>query len=290
MPFAVFRQHQRKLLAVFAILAMIVFVLSDTLPRWMNSGGVNNRDLVVAELYGKKVHLSDLARMNEKRQRANRFMYYSGSGNPTYFGGASRQELIDALILEHEADRLQIPDSASFARDWIDRETSGVMTPALFESILTRYEQRVGGEQLLSDIASQVRIALARQEIAVPVVTPLDVYRNYRDQTERASFKVVPVVVDQFTTKVPRPERLRGPRSSTTNTRTRSPIRPGRHLVSRSRAGSRPSTSPSTPTPLPSGFRPRLPKTSSRLITKAARKSSRSTPNSPWISSSAAPS
>lgn len=205
MPFAVFRQHQRKLLAIFAILAMIGFVLSDTLPRWMNSGGMNDRDLVVAELYGKKIHLSDLGRMNEKRMRANRFMYYAGMGNPNFFGGSTRPELIDALILEHEADRLNIPETSEFARDWIDHETNGAMTPSLFEGILSRYEQRVGGVQLLTDIASQIRIALARQEIAVPMVTPLDVFRNYRDQTERASFKVVPVVVDSFAGKVPEP-------------------------------------------------------------------------------------
>ncbi len=205
MPFAVFRQHQRKLLAIFAILAMVGFVLSDTLPRWINSGAVSPQDVVVAELYGKKIHLSDLSRMNEKRARANRFMYYAGAGSPNYFGGTTRGDLIDALILDHEADRLNIPGTFEFARDWIDHETNGAMTPALFEGILSRYEQRIGGEQLLADIASQIRIGMARQEIAVPVVTPLDVFRNYRDQTERASFKVVPVVVDSFAGKVPEP-------------------------------------------------------------------------------------
>jgi hypothetical protein len=206
MPFAVFRQHQRKLLAVFAILAMIGFVLSDTLPRWINGDRVSAQDIVVAELYGKKIHLSDLARVNEKRQRANRFMYYADRfGNPNFFGGTTRGELIDALILEHEADRLNIPETPEFARDWIDQQTNGAMTPSLFESILARYERRIGGVELLTDIASQIRIALARQEIAVPVVTPLDVFRNYRDQTERASFKVVPVVVDSFAGKVPDP-------------------------------------------------------------------------------------
>ena len=39
------------------------------------------------------------------------------------------------------------------------------------------------------------------------MVTPLDVFRNYRDQTERTSFKVVPVVVDAFADKRPRAER-----------------------------------------------------------------------------------
>jgi hypothetical protein len=206
MPFAIFRQHQRKLLAVFAILAMIGFVLSDTLPRWMNSGGMSDKDLQVAELFGKKIHLSDLAVMNQKRQNANRFMYYADKfGNASFFGGSTRGELIDALILEHEADRLNVPGTSSFARDWVDQQTSGAMTAPLFENILSKFDQKVSGEQLLIDIASQVRIRMASQEIAVPIVTPLDVFRNYRDQTERTWFKVVPVVVDSFAGKVPEP-------------------------------------------------------------------------------------
>ena len=208
MPFAVFRQHQRKLLAVFAILAMIGFVLSDTLPRWMNSGGRSTEDLLVAELYGKKIHLSDLGQMNEQRQRANRFMVYvdrSGSGNTNYFGGTTRSELIDALILEHEANRLGIPRSIEFARQWIDQQSNHTMNAAIFEFALSRFDSKVGGEQLLSDLAGQIRIRMARDEIALPIVTPLDVYRNYRDQTERTSFKVVPVLAESFTGKVGEP-------------------------------------------------------------------------------------
>ena len=204
MPFAVFRQHQRKLLAVFAILAMIGFVLSDTLPRWMNSGRAE-KDTVVADLFGKKVYRSDLAQVEAQRIRANRFMAFadrSGMGNPNYFGGTSRDELIDALILEREANRLGIPDSAEFARRWVDRETNGVMNAAIFDAILDRFEPKVGGEQLLIDLANQIRIRMARDEIALPIVTPLDVFRNYRDQTEKTSFKVVPILAESFTDKV----------------------------------------------------------------------------------------
>jgi hypothetical protein len=202
---SVFRQHQRKLLVVFAILAMIGFVLSDTLPRWINSGQLSDRDLLVAELYGKKIHLSDLAIMNQKRQRANRFMAYADRfGNMNYFGGTSRAELIDALILEHEADRLGIPNTASFARDWIGEQTNGAMNAALFETIRSRFEN-VGGEQLLIDIASQRRLQLASAEVATPLVTPLDVFRNYRDQTERTSFKVVPILAQSYVDQVGQP-------------------------------------------------------------------------------------
>ena len=38
MPFEVFRRNQRMLIAVFGLLAMISFVLSDSLPRLLNAG------------------------------------------------------------------------------------------------------------------------------------------------------------------------------------------------------------------------------------------------------------
>ena len=37
MPFEVFRRHQRKMLAIFAILAMFGFVVSDSLPKLLSS-------------------------------------------------------------------------------------------------------------------------------------------------------------------------------------------------------------------------------------------------------------
>src|SRR4051794_6849447 len=157
MPFAVFRQHQRKLLAVFAILAMIGFVLSDTLNTWSRSGGAAERNIVVAELYGKQIHLSDLGAMNEQRQRANRFMAYAGR-DPGFFGGTTRAEVIHAPLLAHEAARLAIPASTEFARKWIDLQTFGAMNAQLFEVILGRFDNKVSGEQLLSDVAGQVRL------------------------------------------------------------------------------------------------------------------------------------
>ena len=204
MPFAVFRQHQRKLLVVFAIMAMAGFVLSDTLPRWINSGGVNNDDFVVADLFDRSVRRSDIATMGLQRERANQFMAYIG-GDPRFFGGTTQAEMIDAMVLKHEADRLDIPATSAFARRWIDQQTRGGMTAPMFEMILSRFNSTISGEELLINLAEQIRITLARQEMAMPVVTPLDVFRNYRDQTERTSFKTVPFLVDSFVTKVGEP-------------------------------------------------------------------------------------
>ncbi len=204
MPFAVFRQHQRKLLAVFAIMAMIGFVLSDTVPRWINSGGVNNEDYVVADIFDQSIRRSDLAAIGQQRERANQFMANIG-GSARTFGGSSQAELIDALILKKEADRLDIPATSAFARRWIDQQTGGAMTASMFELILSKFNQQISGEDLLTNLAGQIRILMASQEVAMPVVTPLDVYRNFRDQTERTSFKAVPFLVDSFVGKVGEP-------------------------------------------------------------------------------------
>ncbi len=74
MPFEVFRRHQRKLLAVFAILAMVSFVLSDSVPKLLNPS-YGGRDQPVVKLYGKTIYRSALNAMYEQRTLANTFVF-----------------------------------------------------------------------------------------------------------------------------------------------------------------------------------------------------------------------
>ncbi len=105
MPFAVFRRHQRKLLAVFAILAMFGFVLADSLPRLLSpANGGADQNAVVVELYNKPVYRSELNEMAVQRNNANRFME-ALAGSPI-FGDINTRSIVDALILQHEADAL----------------------------------------------------------------------------------------------------------------------------------------------------------------------------------------
>ena len=73
MPFEVFRRHQRKLLAIFAILAMFGFVVSDSLPKLLNPS-YGGRDQPVVKLFGKTVYRSALNEMLEQRTLANKFV------------------------------------------------------------------------------------------------------------------------------------------------------------------------------------------------------------------------
>jgi hypothetical protein len=205
MSFEVFRRHQKKMLAIFAILAMFSFVVSDSLPRLLSSS-TNSRDQPVAKLYGKTVYRSTLNEMLEERTRANLFISelspYSGR-NP--FGGVKDRDLIDALILQHEADRLGLPAGTEKGRELLKNMFQGRMTRSLFEAILSRFNNRVSGEQLLADIANQVRLQNVRGMLGEPIVTPYDIFRAYRDQNERVSAKIVEVPVDKFLAQVPEP-------------------------------------------------------------------------------------
>src|SRR3954468_14168968 len=75
MPFAVFRRHQRKMLAILAILAMIAFTMDIALTRSFRGGGFRTgSDPVVVELYGRSVHRSAIEQMRDQRKRAIAFI------------------------------------------------------------------------------------------------------------------------------------------------------------------------------------------------------------------------
>jgi hypothetical protein len=206
MPFEVFRRHQRKLLAIFAILAMFGFVVSDSLPKLLNPGYAG-RDQPVVKLFDQTVYRSALNQMVEQRTLANMFVSQLNpymSQHP--FGTTRDREMVDALILQREADRLGLPAGPEVGKEYLKRITGDNMNRDLFEILLSRLNNRqVSGEQLLSDVANQVRLSHVRHLLSVPMVTPYDVFQAYRDQNERVAAKLVEVPVEKLLGKVPEP-------------------------------------------------------------------------------------
>ncbi len=158
MPFEVFRRHQKKLLTVFAILAMFGFVVSDSLPKLLSPNSAN-RDQPVVTLYGKTIYRSALNEMHQRRNNANIFM---AEINPFYgrnqFGGVKDRDLVDAMILEHEANSLGLPSGPDVGRDFLKMISQNQMTSDIFDSLVARMNNRVSGEQLLTLIGDQVRL------------------------------------------------------------------------------------------------------------------------------------
>jgi peptidyl-prolyl cis-trans isomerase D len=144
--------------------------------------------------------------MARQRSRANMFLSsLSPYTSREYFGGLKQRDLVDALILQHEADRLGIPATPEVGRQWLSARTGGRMDAELFNSLYSRFSNDVSEEHLLSDIANQARLLKVRLLQGYPVVTPYDVFRSYRDQNERIGAKLVEVPVDSFLDKVGEP-------------------------------------------------------------------------------------
>ena len=217
MPFEVFRRHQKKMLAVLAIFAMVAFTLDFSLFR--NSGavgpGIND---VRYDLYGEPITEGEILRIKKQRLRANRFMQAFNPGiGPEAFGGVSDPEIQDALILEHEADRLKMPRSPDLAKLWLREITQGKLTPAIFDEIYREnFTQQDGyavtDDQLLADLASQLRLAEvlglpggSTGAVDLSGITPLDLFESYRDQNERVSARLVAFPAEDFLDEVPEP-------------------------------------------------------------------------------------
>jgi hypothetical protein len=205
MPFEVFRRHQRKLLAVFAILAMFGFVVSDSVPK-MFSPNYGGTDPEIATIYHSTIYRSKVQEMREQRNLANVFvaeiMPYLG---PDWFGGLKDRDIVDALILEHEADRLGIPAGPEVGREFLELITNNRMNGDLFEAMVSRLNVRVSPDQLLIGLANQLRLKNVRGLMGRPLVTPYDVFRVYREQKELVAAKVVEIPVAKYVATVPEP-------------------------------------------------------------------------------------
>jgi peptidyl-prolyl cis-trans isomerase D len=211
MSFAIFRRYQKRLLAVLAVFAMVAFTLDfSLLQNFM--GGPADDNPEVARIHGRTYRRGDLAPMKIQRSVANRFMagLLAMTGQPAgapYFGGLDDRSIVDALILEHKADELGMPQTIDLSRKWLRTLTDNQLTTTLFDRIFreTFGDEPITGEQVLAAISNQLRLARVQNLPGVPQITPLDVYQAYRDQYEKVSAFAVPFYAEDYVAKIADP-------------------------------------------------------------------------------------
>jgi len=190
---------------VLGMLAMFGFVISDSVPKLL-SPSYAGKDQEIATLYRETIYRSKLREMQEQRHLANVFVAEVAPFlGRQWFGDVQDRDMVDALILQHEANRLGIPVDPETGREFLEVITNNQMNGDLFEIMLSRLNVRVSGDQLLTDIANQLRLKNVRMLTGRPLVTPYDVFRVYRDQNERVSARVVEIPVEKFVAKVAEP-------------------------------------------------------------------------------------
>lgn len=207
MPFAIFRKHQKKMLATLTITAMGGFILADSLPNLLGNKNTPGSfaDPEVVKLRGKVVKRSEVERLKMQRMRANAFMGALDPQLGQVFGGTSTRDAVDALILEREADELKMPKDAAFGNRWLNGITDNKLSPSLFELVRSRISDKLTGQQILEDIAGQARLYAVQNLPGRVGVTPLDVYETYKDQQEKVSAYAVAFGVADYVPQVGEP-------------------------------------------------------------------------------------
>ncbi len=241
MPFETFRRYQKPMLAVFALMAMFVFVISDSLMNFLGSRSSGPlQDEVVAKLFGKEVKSSRIGEMANQRAFANDFVTKLLSvklaeaqiGLPvpqSIFGPTDDRSIVDAVILENEADRLGIPVDLESTKTWLREAPVQILLQSLglggSEATMKTFRDRIGSvtsadldrtyqsffatrvpdQYLLNAIGNQLRLLQVRTLGGGTEVSPMDVYELYRSQAETLSVNAVAFPVDSYLDKVGTP-------------------------------------------------------------------------------------
>lgn len=138
-PFSIFRKHQRVMMAVLGVAAMIAFVFLGPLQELMSQRGL--KDPVVATSDYGKIRESDMAHMQFMRNLANRFMQKAGYEaqlrvGDEVFGEPTERALVQTMLLANKAKHLGVVISDQFITDWLQKNLQDRVTSKQYEGIV----------------------------------------------------------------------------------------------------------------------------------------------------------
>jgi len=211
-PFSVFRKHERWMMAVLGVMAMIAFVFFD--PLFGMRSGPGGNDPVVAEttLYGD-IHETELARMLGARALANRFAQQTiamayGFAPQGYFGSETERSVVDTMLLARKAEQMGMRMTDEEVTRFLQLLSDNRVTGDQFTEILNGITGRRGNRRQLYDA---LRTELLAQRLTANFAgsqqaTPAERWESYQKLNSRAKIEAVPVAVADFVDKVGEPD------------------------------------------------------------------------------------
>ena len=212
--FSVFRKHERWMMAVLGVMAMIAFVFFD--PLFGMRSGRGGNDPVVAEttLYGD-IHETDLARMLAARALANRFAQQTiaavyGFAPQGYFGSETERGVVDTMLLARKAEQMGMRMTDEEITRFLQLLSDNRLSGDQFTEILNGISGRRGGISR-RQLYDALRNELLAQRMTAGFVgsqqaTPAERWESYQKLNNRAKIEAVPVAVADFIDKVGEPD------------------------------------------------------------------------------------
>ncbi len=216
-PFRVFRKHQKVMLAVLGLLAMIAFVFLPIVMDRLGTRPVANSVVVTTTEFGE-INTNQLSNMISRRQVLLGFLQRvqmevqqaGGQGSEAAtlarrIGEATEESVVNTWLLAEEAKRLGLAvDDAA-----INSVLNGILEQRLTGEQLERilYDFRLTQGALFEAFQTEL-LALRLEEmfgISLAGVTPAQQWDYHKRLNRKASIETVAIPVDRFTEQVPDP-------------------------------------------------------------------------------------
>ncbi|MCX7428634.1 MAG: hypothetical protein NTW96_23790 [Planctomycetia bacterium] len=218
-PFTVFRKHQKVLIAVAGLMAMIAFVFLPMVLQSMGHRGAAANPVVVSTKQCGNLKDSDLYRMRGRRQRLLRFLETAlqSTGEDRMIvvakwrqlrqmiGDTSERETVNRWLMARHAQQMgmTVGDEVinDFLQGWTDNRLGKEQFARLYKQASTSEEEVFNTlhDELLANEAMRMFWT------SVVATSPGQRWDYYQRLNRRVSVETAPVAVEQFVSQIAEP-------------------------------------------------------------------------------------
>jgi|GEM_PF-702367 len=207
-PFAVFRKHQKVLLAVLALLAMIAFVfLSGPVFDALTTGPGHNPVVVRTRAYGNLTE-ADLAHLLRQQNLVRTFFerVYWTLGFRLPVEPPSEESAVETWLLANRARELGLVVSNQMINTYLQEMTGRRVSRDTFRQVLR--EMHVSERQLFEAFRTELaaRQMLEMIDFSTTPTTPAQRWDYYQRLNRRATVELVAEPVAKYIDRIPDPE------------------------------------------------------------------------------------
>ncbi len=217
-PFAVFRKHQKILIATLGLLAMIAFVFLPMILKGLGEGGPSKDPVVVKSNYGdlterqlqnmqyrRRVVIQFLQRAVEAADFDRETTYRRKMGIEQFFGNASEESTVNLWLLVQRAKQLgmTISDDAvtDFIKSTVDDKVTNEQYAHLYKSMKISEDDifnTLQGELLAQELQTAFSTSLGG-------TTPAQRWEYFQRLNRKVDIEVAAVPVADFVDQIEDP-------------------------------------------------------------------------------------
>jgi hypothetical protein len=216
-PFKIFRKHQKLLLAVAGLMAMIAFVILPIVLQNFGERKANANPVVVSTTKYGDLKQSDMQNLRYRHETVLGVLSKILSMRTGYdqqqlhqflemrFGGSKEEESVNRWLMAHKAEDLGIQVSDDSITNFLKEQAGDKLTWKDFQSI---FNQQQITQKTFYDMLREEMKAQQFQEIysiSASGATPAQRWDYYCRTHQQAKVECIPVAVEKFASEIPKP-------------------------------------------------------------------------------------